>query len=172
MALMVGAMTIHGIVPGPLVMTKNPTLFWGVIASMWIGNLMLLVINLPLVGMWVRLLGVPYRLMYPAILLFSCIGIYSVRNMAADVLMTAALAIVGYALLKLEFETAPLLLGFVLGRLMEENLRRALAISRGDLATFVQRPISAAMLAVAVLVLVVAVLPNVRRRREEVFAAD
>jgi putative tricarboxylic transport membrane protein len=172
MALMVGAMTIHGIVPGPLVMTKNPTLFWGVIASMWLGNLMLLVINLPLVGIWVRLLGVPYRLMYPAILLFSCIGIYSVRNLPADVLMTAALALVGYALLKLEFETAPLLLGFVLGRLMEENLRRALAIARGDLATFVHRPISAAMLAVAVLVLVIAVLPNVRRRRDEVFAAD
>jgi putative tricarboxylic transport membrane protein len=170
MALMVGAMTIHGIVPGPLVMTKNPTLFWGVIASMWIGNLMLLVINLPLVGVWVRLLDVPYRLMFPAILLFSCIGIYSVNNSPADVVMTAALALVGYALNKLDFETAPLLLGFVLGRLMEENLRRALAIARGDPMTFVHRPISAGLLAVAILVLVVAVLPNIRRRREKVFA--
>jgi putative tricarboxylic transport membrane protein len=169
MALMVGAMTIHGIVPGPLVMTKSPTLFWGVIASMWIGNLMLLVINLPLVGIWVRFLKVPYRLLFPAILLFSCIGIYSVNNSPSDVFLTAGLALAGYALLKLGFETAPLLLGFVLGRLMEENLRRALAIARGDLTSFVQRPISAAFLAVAVLVLAMAILPAVRRRREEVF---
>jgi putative tricarboxylic transport membrane protein len=172
MALMVGAMTIHGIVPGPLVMTRNPSLFWGVIASMWIGNLMLLVINLPLIGLWVRLLTVPYRLMYPAILLFSCIGIYSINNSAADVLMAAGLAVIGWALIKLDFETAPLLLGYVLGRLMEENLRRALAISRGELTTFVERPISAGMLAVALLVLLVAMFPNVRRRREEVFTAD
>jgi putative tricarboxylic transport membrane protein len=172
MALMVGAMTIHGIVPGPLVMTRNPSLFWGVIASMWIGNLMLLVINLPLIGVWVRLLTVPYRLMFPTILLFSSIGIYSINNSAADVLMTAVLALVGWVLLKLDFETAPLLLGYVLGRLMEENLRRALAISRGSLATFVERPVSAGLLAVAVLVLAVALLPNIRRRREEVFAAD
>jgi putative tricarboxylic transport membrane protein len=172
MALMVGAMTIHGVVPGPLVMTRNPSLFWGVIASMWIGNLMLLVINLPLIGVWVRLLAVPYRLMFPAILLFSCIGIYSINNSGADVLMSAVLALVGWTLLKLEFETAPLLLGYVLGRLMEENLRRALAISRGSLATFVERPVSAGLLAVAVVVLAVALLPNIRRRREEVFAAD
>jgi putative tricarboxylic transport membrane protein len=170
MALMVGAMTIHGIVPGPLVMTKNPTLFWGVIASMWIGNLMLLVINLPLVGIWVRLLKVPYRLMFPAILLFSSIGIYSVNNSAEDVLMSAGLALFGYALSKLDFETAPLLLGFVLGRLMEENLRRALALGRGDPMTFLRRPISAGFLAVALIVLVIAVLPNIRRSREEVFA--
>ncbi len=170
MALMVGAMTIHGIVPGPLVMTKNPTLFWGVIASMWIGNLMLLVINLPLVGVWVRLLRVPYRLMFPAILLFSCIGIYSVNSSAGDVLMTAGLALVGWALNKLDFETAPLLLGFVLGRLMEENLRRALALGRGDPTVFLQRPLSAGLLAVALIVLVIAVVPAVRRRREEVFA--
>jgi putative tricarboxylic transport membrane protein len=169
MALMVGAMTIHGIVPGPLVMTRNAPLFWGVVASMWIGNLMLLVINLPLVGIWVRLVKVPYRLMFPAILVFSCIGIYSVNNSPADVLFTAGLAVIGWALTKLGFETAPLLLGFVLGRLMEENLRRALALSRGDPATFVQRPVSAAMLALAVLVLVVAVVPSMRRRRDEVF---
>ena len=169
MALMVGAMTIHGIVPGPLVMVKSPRLFWGIIASMWIGNLMLLVINLPLVRVWVRFLDVPYRLMFPAILLFSCIGIYSVNNSPADVLMSAGLAIVGGILSKLDFETAPLLLGFVLGRLMEENLRHALAISRGNVAAFVQRPLSGVLLAVAALVLAVAVLPTVRRRRQQVF---
>ena len=169
MALMVGAMTIHGIVPGPLVMTRNANLFWGMIASMWIGNLMLLVINLPLVGMWVKLLDVPYRLMYPAILVFSCIGICSVNNSPSDVVLTGVFALIGYALLKLGFETAPLLLGFVLGRLMEENLRRALLISRGRLATFVERPVSAGLLAVALVVLVAAVLPAVRRGRAEVF---
>jgi putative tricarboxylic transport membrane protein len=169
MALMVGAMTIHGIVPGPLVMTRNPSLFWGVIASMWIGNLMLLVINLPLVGLWVRFLRVPYRLLFPAILVFSCIGIYSVRNMPADVVLTAGFALAGYLLGKLGFETAPVLLGYVLGRLMEENLRRALAIARGDPATFVERPISAALVALAVLVLLVAVSPAVRRKRHQVF---
>jgi putative tricarboxylic transport membrane protein len=169
MALMVGAMTIHGIVPGPLVMTRNPSLFWGVVVSMWIGNLMLLVINLPLVGVWVRFLRVPYRLMVPAILVFSCIGIYSVNNSPSDVLLTAGFALVGYALSRLGFEIAPLLLGYVLGRFMEEYLRRALAIARGDPATFVERPVSAVLLAIAVLVLVVAVLPSVRRRRDEVF---
>jgi putative tricarboxylic transport membrane protein len=172
MALMVGAMTIHGIVPGPLVMTRNAALFWGVIASMWIGNLMLLVINLPLVGLWVRLLGVPYRLMFPAILLFSCIGIYSVNNSAADVLMAAVLGLAGWALAKLDFEPAPLLLGYVLGRLMEENLRRALALARGDVTTFLHRPLTAALLALALLVLATALLPGVRRRRDEVFTAD
>src|SRR5512133_105390 len=169
MALMVGAMTIHGIVPGPLVMTRSPRLFWGIIASMWIGNLMLLVINLPLVRLWVKFLEVPYRLMFPAILLFSCIGIYSVNNSPADVLMSAALALVGYGMGKLGFESAPLLLGFVLGRLMEENLRRALAISRGDLSIFVHRPVSAWLLFTALVVLVVALLPSIRTRLEEVF---
>jgi len=169
MALMVGAMTIHGIVPGPLVMTKNATLFWGMIASMWIGNLMLLVINLPLVGLWVKLVGVPYRLMFPGILIFSCIGVYSVNSSPVDVVLTAGFALVGYAFSKLGFETTPLLLGFVLGRLMEENLRRALVIARGDVAALVQRPLSAAMLAVALVVVAVAVFPAVRRRRAEVF---
>jgi putative tricarboxylic transport membrane protein len=169
MALMVGAMTIHGIVPGPLVMTKNPTLFWGMIASMWVGNLMLLVINLPLVGIWVKLLDVPYRLMYPAILVFSCIGIYSVNNSPSDVMLTGVFALVGYALLKLGFETAPLLLGYVLGRLMEENLRRALLIARGHFTTFVERPVSAGLLGGALLVLAAAILPAVRQRRAEVF---
>ncbi|HYR18093.1 MAG TPA: tripartite tricarboxylate transporter permease [Myxococcales bacterium] len=169
MALMVGAMTIHGIVPGPLVMTKNPTLFWGMIASMWVGNLMLLIINLPLVGIWVKLLDVPYRLMYPAILVFSCIGIYSVNNSASDVMLTGVFALVGYALLKLGFETAPLLLGYVLGRLMEENLRRALLIARGHFTTFVERPVSAGLLGGALIVLAAAILPAVRKRRAEVF---
>jgi putative tricarboxylic transport membrane protein len=169
MALMVGAMTIHGIVPGPLVMTRNPSLFWGLVVSMWLGNLMLLVINLPLVGLWVRFLRVPYRLMFPAILVFSCIGIYSVNNSPADVLLTAAFALAGYGLGKVGFETAPILLGYVLGRLMEENLRRALAISRGDPLTFLQRPVSAALLALGLLVLVMAVLPGIRRGRQRVF---
>jgi len=169
MALMVGAMTIHGIVPGPLVMIKNPTIFWGMIASMWVGNLMLLVINLPLVGIWVKLLDVPYRLMYPAILVFSCIGIYSVNNSPSDVMLTGVFALVGYALLKLGFETAPLLLGYVLGRLMEENLRRALLIARGHLTTFVERPVSAGLLGAALIVLAAAILPTVRQKRAEVF---
>src|SRR5215208_4704750 len=145
MALMVGAMTIHGIVPGPLVMTRSPNLFWGLIVSMWIGNLMLLVINLPLVGLWVRFLKVPYRLMFPAILVFSCIGIYSVNSLPTDVMFIGFFGLVGYALVKLGFEPAPLLLGFVLGRLMEENLRRALIIARGQLTTFLERPISPAL---------------------------
>lgn len=169
MALMVGAMTIHGIVPGPQVMTRNPELFWGMIASMWVGNLMLLVINLPLVGLWVRLLKVPYRLMFPAILMFCCIGIYSINSLPADVFMIGVFGLVGYALIKLGFEPAPLLLGFVLGRLMEENLRRALVISRGDLMVFLERPISAALLVLAVVLLVLALLPSIRRGRDEVF---
>ncbi|CAH1649985.1 MULTISPECIES: tripartite tricarboxylate transporter permease [unclassified Chelatococcus] len=169
MALMVGAMTIHGIVPGPQVMTRNPNMFWGMIASMWIGNLMLLIINLPLIGLWVKLLKVPYRLMFPAILIFSSIGVYSINNSPADVVFTAVFAIIGYGILKLGFEPAPLLLGYVLGKLMEENLRRALIISRGDLMTFVERPVSAVLLLIAVGLLVVAVLPSIRKSRDEVF---
>ena len=141
MALMVGAMTIHGIVPGPQVMTRNAELFWGLIASMWVGNLMLLVINLPLIGMWVKLLKVPYRLMFPAILMFCCIGIYSINSLPTDVMFIAMFGLVGFGLIKLGFEPAPLVLGFVLGRLMEENLRRALIISRGDPWTFVTRDV-------------------------------
>jgi putative tricarboxylic transport membrane protein len=169
MALMVGAMTIHGIIPGPQVMTKSPDLFWGMIASMWVGNLMLLVINLPLVGVWVKLLKVPYRLMYPAILIFCCIGIYSVNNQPVDVAFTAFFGLVGYLLIKLGFEPAPLLLGFVLGKLMEEKMRQALIISRGSFMTFVERPISAGLLVVAIIVLVVALLPSISKKREEVF---
>jgi putative tricarboxylic transport membrane protein len=169
MALMVGAMTIHGIVPGPLVMVRNAPLFWGLIVSMWIGNLMLLVINLPLIGIWVRLLKVPYRLMFPTIVLFCCIGIYSVNNSPSDVVFSACFALLGYVGSKLGFESAPLLLGFVLGRLLEENLRRALALARGDLSTFFQRPVSAGLLLAGAVVLALAVLPNVRARRQEVF---
>ena len=169
MALMVGAMTIHGIIPGPQVMTKNPTLFWGMIASMWVGNLMLLVINLPMVGLWVRLLKVPYRMLFPAILMFCCIGIYSINSLPTDVMFIGLFGLVGYVLIKFGFEPAPLLLGFVLGKLMEENLRRALIISRGSLSTFVERPVSAGLLVVAILLLVVALLPSIRKGRDEVF---
>jgi putative tricarboxylic transport membrane protein len=169
MALMVGAMTIHGIIPGPQVMTKNPTLFWGMIASMWVGNLMLLIINLPLVGMWVRLLKVPYRLLFPAILMFCCIGIYSINSLPTDVMFIGLFGFVGYMLIKFGFEPAPMLLGFVLGKLMEENLRRALIISRGDMMTFIDRPISAGLLAVAAILLVIALLPSIRKGRDEVF---
>src|SRR3954465_7212802 len=136
MALMVGAMTIHGIVPGPQVMTKNPNLFWGMIASMWIGNLMLPVINLPLIGLWVKLLQVPYRLMFPSILIFCCIGIYSINSLPSDVIFIAAFGVIGLAFIKFGFEPAPMLLGFVLGKLMEETLRRAVIISRGDPCVF------------------------------------
>jgi putative tricarboxylic transport membrane protein len=169
MALMVGAMTIHGIIPGPQVMTKNPNLFWGMIASMWIGNLMLLIINLPLVGLWVKLLQVPYRLMFPSILIFCCIGIYSVNNQPVDVAFTAMFGLFGYLLIKLSFEPAPMLLGFVLGKLMEEKLRQALIISRGSFMTFVERPISAGLLIVAVVVLAIALLPSINKKRDEVF---
>ena len=169
MALMVGAMTIHGIIPGPQVMTKNPELFWGMIASMWIGNLMLLIINLPLVGLWVKLLKVPYRLMFPAILIFCCIGIYSINNNPADVLATAFFGLIGYTLIKLGFEPAPMLLGFVLGKLMEEKLRQALILSRGSFMTFVERPISATLLVIAVVMLALALLPSIRKSRDEVF---
>src|SRR5438552_1767765 len=169
MALMVGAMTIHGIVPGPQVMTKQPELFWGMIASMWLGNLMLVVINLPLVGLWVTLLRVPYRLLYPSIIVFCCIGIYSINNSPFDVVIAAAYGVFGYWLIKHDFEPAPLVLAFVLGPLMEENLRRAMLIARGDVTVFLTRPISAGLIAVAAGLLVIAALPMIRKRREEVF---
>jgi putative tricarboxylic transport membrane protein len=169
MALMVGAMTIHNIVPGPQVMKNQPELVWGMIASMWIGNLMLLVINLPLVGIWVRLLRVPYRLMFPSIVVFCCIGIYSVNNAPVDVILAGAFGLIGYWLVKHDFEPAPLLLGMVLGPLMEDNLRRALLISRGDASVFITRPLSASLLVVAAGLLILAVLPMLRRKRDEVF---
>jgi putative tricarboxylic transport membrane protein len=169
MALMVGAMTIHGIVPGPQVMAKQPDLFWGMIASMWLGNLMLVVINLPLVGVWVSLLRVPYRLLFPSIIVFCCIGIYSINNSPADVLIAAGFGLFGYWLVKHDFEPAPLVLAFVLGPLMEENLRRAMLISRGDPSVFITRPISGGLILVAVILLVIAALPMIRKRRDEVF---
>src|SRR5947208_1676504 len=157
MALMVGAMTIHGIVPGPQVMQKQPELVWGMIASMWVGNLMLIIINLPLVGIWVRLLRVPYRLMFPSIVIFCAIGIYSINNAPVDVTMTAIFGVVGYWLVKHDFEPAPMILGFVLGPLMEENLRRAMLIARGGATVFLTRPISATLLAIAAFMLALAV---------------
>jgi putative tricarboxylic transport membrane protein len=168
MALMVGAMTIHGIIPGPQVMTKSPDLFWGMIASMWIGNALLLIINMPLIPLWVRMLRVPYHLMFPAILIFCCIGIYSVNNSPNDVILTAFFGFFGYALYKFGFEPAPLLLGFVLGKLMEEKLRQAMVLSRGSFTTFIENPVSAGLLFLTVIVVVVAVLPSIRKSRDEV----
>ena len=172
MALMVGAMTIHSIQPGPQVMTSNPQLFWGLIASMWIGNVMLVILNLPMIGIWVKLLKVPYRLLYPAILLFCCIGVYSLQNNVFDVLMTAIFGVLGWVFVKLECEPAPLLLGFILGPLMEENLRRALLLSRGDPTVFFTRPLSLGMLVAAGLLLLIIVLPAVRKTREEAFQEE
>jgi putative tricarboxylic transport membrane protein len=165
MALMIGAMIIHGIQPGPGIMSERPELFWGMIASMWLGNLLLLLLNLPLIGIWIRLLAVQYRFLYPAILLFCCIGVYAVNNSTFDVLLLAAFGLVGYVLVKLGCEPAPLLLGFVLGPMMEENLRRALLLSHGNFSVFVIRPISLALLTVAALLLLVAVAPAVARKR-------
>jgi TctA family transporter len=167
MALMIGALMIQGIAPGPQVMTERPELFWGLIASMWIGNLMLLVLNLPLVGLWIRLLAVPYRLLFPAIFVFCCIGVYTVDNKIFDVYQLAVLSGLGYMLLKLDCEPAPLILGFILGPMMEENLRRAMMISFGDPTVFLTRPISAAFLLAAVVLLVAIAAPALRAKREE-----
>jgi putative tricarboxylic transport membrane protein len=172
MALMVGAMTIHNIQPGPQVMTSNPELFWGLIASMWIGNLMLVVLNLPLIGMWIKLLSVPYRWMFPAIVLFCAIGVYSTNNNTFDVWMLGWFGIVGYAFHKLGCEPAPLLLGLILGPMMEENLRRALLLSRGDWSVFVSRPLSASLLVAAVVMVCIVLLPTVRNKREEAFVEE
>jgi putative tricarboxylic transport membrane protein len=169
MALMIGALTIHGIQPGPQVMTERPTLFWGMVASMWIGNLMLVVINLPLIGIWVQLLKVPYRLLYLAILLFCAIGVYSVNNNTFEVVLTALFGLLGYVFIKLECEPAPMLLGFILGPMMEENLRRAMRISSGDPMIFVDRPISLGLLIAAAVLLLIVAVPAIRSKREEAF---
>ncbi len=169
MALMVGAMTIHNIQPGPQVMTSNPSLFWGLIASMWIGNLMLVILNLPLIGMWVQLLKVPYRFLYPAILVFCCIGVYSINNNSFDVTMTAAFGVVGYLFYKLRCEPAPLILGFILGPMMEENLRRAMLLSRGDPTVFFTRPLSLTLLLMAAALVVIVALPQISKTREQAF---
>jgi TctA family transporter len=169
MALMIGAMMIQGIAPGPQVMTERPQLFWGMIASMWVGNLMLVVLNLPLIGMWVKLLTVPYRLLFPAILVFCAVGVYSVNNSAFDIYMMCIFAVFGLVCVKLECEPAPLILGFILGPLMEENLRRAMLLSRGDASVFFTKPISAVLLGIAIVLLLVVLAPGVRKRREEAF---
>ena len=172
MALMVGAMTIHNIQPGPQVMTSNPELFWGLIASMWIGNAMLVILNLPLIGIWIKLLTVPYRWLYPSIVLFCAVGVYSTNNNTFDIWMVGAFGLIGYIFHKLGTEPAPLLLGFILGPMMEENLRRALLLSRGDWSVFVTRPLSAGLLAAAALLLIIVLLPAVKNKREEAFVED
>jgi len=172
MALMVGAMTIHNIQPGPQVMTSNPALFWGLIASMWIGNFMLIILNLPMIGVWVKLLTIPYRHLYPAILVFCCIGVYSVNNTVFDIYLTAGFGILGYLFMKFKCEAPPLLLGFVLGPMMEENFRRALLLSRGDYTVFVTRPLSACLLAAAAFLVVIVMLPAFKKTREEAFVED
>ncbi|MCX7932257.1 MAG: tripartite tricarboxylate transporter permease [Rhodovarius sp.] len=170
MALMVGALIIQGIQPGPRMVEAQPDLFWGLIASMWIGNVMLLVINLPLIGMWVRLLRVPYKFLYPAILVFCCIGVYSLNNNVFDVYMTVLFAVFGYFCAKLRMEPAPMLIGFVLGPMMEEHLRRAMLLSRGDWMVFVQRPISATLLGIGAFALLMMLLPNIRRSKDRALA--
>src|SRR6266403_843742 len=172
MALMIGALMIQGIAPGPQVMNEKPQLFWGLIASMWVGNLMLVVLNLPLIGMWVKLLTVPYRYLYPSILVFMAIGVFSLSNNAFDVLIMAVFGVLGYICVKLECEPAPMILGFILGPLMEENLRRAMLLSRGDPTVFLTKPISAAFIIAATILLVVVALPAIRKKREEVFVEE
>jgi putative tricarboxylic transport membrane protein len=169
MALMAGAMTIHSIQPGPQVMTSNPELFWGLVCSMWVGNVMLLVLNLPLIGIWVKFLAIPYRLLFPAILLFCAIGTYSLANSTVDVLLTIPFGVLGYVFGKLECEPAPLLLGFVLGPMLEENLTRAMLLSRGSVSIFVTRPLSLGLLVIAAGLMGLMLLPVVRKKRAEVF---
>ncbi len=166
MAVMAGAMTIQGIIPSPKVMTEHAPLFWGMIASMWIGNLLLLVLNLPLVGLWVKLLQAPYRLLYPTILFFCCIGVYSINNSAFDIYLAIGFGVMGYLMIKLGFEPTPLLLGFILGPLMEENLKRAMLMSGGSIAPFWERPISLGMLAAAAGLLALLLLPSFSRTRQ------
>jgi TctA family transporter len=172
MALMIGAMIIQGIQPGPSVMTEQPVLFWGLIASMWIGNLMLLVLNLPLIGLWVKMISVPYHLLYPAILVFCAIGVFSLNNSPFDIYLMAGFGALGYVFRKLDCEPAPLMLGFILGPMMEEFLRRALLLSKGDPTVFVSRPISATMLVLAVGALLMVLSPALRKKREEAFQEE
>jgi TctA family transporter len=169
MALMIGAMIIQGIQPGPAVMTEQPALFWGIIASMWIGNFFLVVLNLPMIGLWVKMIMVPYHFLFPAILVFSAIGVFSLNNSEFDVLLMVVFGLFGYICAKLEAEPAPLMLGFILGPMMEEYLRRALLLSRSDPMVFLERPISATMLTMAALALAVVLMPALRKKREEAF---
>lgn len=163
MAIMLGALIIHGIQPGPMLVAEQPVLFWGLIVSFFIGNLMLMVLNIPLIGVWVSILRIPYHVLYPAILVFIALGVYSVQNNASDILMVGLIGLLGYGMFVLRFEAAPLLLGFVLGPLMEENLRRALLLSYGDLSTFVTNPISAWILAASGLILLYSLWSALRR---------
>lgn len=172
MALMIGAMVVHGIQPGPSVMSEQPALFWGVIASMWIGNLLLLVLNLPLIGFWIRMIAVPYHFLFPMIVLFCAIGVFSLNNTTFDVYLMAVFGFFGYMFRKLDAEPAPMLLAFILGPMMEEYLRRTLLISRGDATILVTRPVSAVMLALAIALLVLVLLPSLRRKREEAFQEE
>lgn len=172
MALMIGAFILQGITPGPNVINEQPALFWGIIASMWIGNLLLVILNLPLVGLWVKMLSIPYRVLFPAIVLFACIGTFSINQNIYDIYAIAFFGLVGYLLIRFGCEPAPLLLGFVLGPLLEEHLRRAMIISRGDPMIFIERPISATLLGLAVAAVLIAVLPSIRRKRKEVFVED
>ena len=172
MALMVGAMTIHNIQPGPQVMSSNPDLFWGLIASMWIGNAMLVILNLPLIGVWVKLLTIPYRWLFPAIVLFCALGVYTTNNNVFDIWMLGLFGCIGYVFIKFGMAPAPLLLGLILGPMMEENLRRAMLLSRGDWSVFVTRPISATLLLLAAGLLLVVLMPSIKKRREEAFVED
>ncbi|MDF2797938.1 MAG: protein of unknown function transrane [Devosia sp.] len=172
MAMMMSAMLIHNIQPGPQIITNSPDLFWGLIVSMWIGNLILVVLNLPLIGMWVKLLTIPYRLLFPAILLFCCIGLYSVQNSVFDVYLAIGFAVLGYVFIKLKCDPVPFLLAFILGPMLEENFRRAMLVARGDAGVFLTRPISATMLAVALALLCFAVIPQIRKSRKVAFQED
>ena len=167
---MIGALIMHGIQPGPQVMTEQPALFWGLVASMWIGNLFLLVLNLPLIGLWVRMISVPYHFLYPAILVFCAIGVFSLSNTTFDVYLMALFGVLGYIFRKLDCEPAPMMLGFILGPMMEEYLRRALLISKGNAMVLLTRPISATLLVVSAVALVIVLLPALRKKREEAFA--
>jgi len=169
MALMLAAMTVHRIVPGPKLMVDRPDLFWAMIASMWIGNLMLVIINLPLIGIWVRLLRVPYRLLYLAVLVFCCIGVYTVDGKIADVVIMAVFGLVGYLLPKIGCEPAPLILAFILAPMLEENFRRSLRLSRGSLSIFIEHPYALAFLLLSLFFLVIVLLPGIRKGREQVF---
>jgi putative tricarboxylic transport membrane protein len=172
MALMMGALIIQGIQPGPAVMVEQPELFWGIIVSMWIGNLLLVILNLPLIGIWVRLLTVPYHLLFPAVLVFCAIGVYSLGNSSFDVGVLALFSLLGYLFAKLDCEPAPLILGFLLGPMIEEHLRRAMLLSHGDPMIFVERPISAIFLVLALLSVLSVALPALRKTREVAFHED
>lgn len=172
MALLMGALIIQNITPGPQVIHTNPDLFWGLIVSMWIGNLFLVILNLPLVGLWVQILKIPYRFLYPAIMAICAIGVYSINYNTYDIVLMAAFALLGYIFYQLRCEPAPLILGFVLGPMMEENLRRAMLLSRGDASVFFTSPISAVLLLTAVMLLAATLLPKWRKTREEAFAED